>query len=315
MAHFYISTPMASAIAGEPRPVEISLIPQIGVPLGLSLLTIALGIVLYTQLSRVRSLMDRSFKALGAGPDRGFDVFIETLVRMSFYVTRLIQPGRLEFYVTATFAVIAAVLLVPLFLYDELPSIPAWPHDMPIHELTFIVIAVAGLLAVLTASSRLTAIIALGIQGFAVAVIFLLFGAPDLSFTQFMVETLSVVILTLVMTRLRLSPSDHRGLGQKLLDSTIAIACGTGFALFLMRATQASFDNRLTDFYNTYSKVIAHGANVVNVIIVDFRGTDTLGEIAVVMITGLAILALIRIRPAVVLKGPAKTVKKKGART
>ncbi|UXT96425.1 putative monovalent cation/H+ antiporter subunit A [Agrobacterium tumefaciens] len=314
IAHFYISTPMASAIAGEVRPVEISLIPHLGVPLGLSLLTIALGIVLYTQLSAVRSLMVRTFTALGAGPDRGFDVFIEMLVKVSFHVTRLIQPGRLEFYVTATFAVIAAVLLVPLFLYGELPSMPSWPRDMPVHELTFIAIAVAGLVAVLTASSRLTAIIALGIQGFAVAVIFLLFGAPDLSFTQFMVETLSVVILTLVMTRLRLSPSDHRGLGQKLLDSTIAIACGTGFALFLMRATQASFDNRLTDFYNTYSKVIAHGANVVNVIIVDFRGTDTLGEIAVVMITGLAILALIRIRPAAAVKGPAKTAKKKGAR-
>ncbi|CUX28753.1 putative monovalent cation/H+ antiporter subunit A [Agrobacterium deltaense Zutra 3/1] len=313
IAHFYISTPMASAIAGEARPVEISLIPHVGVPLGLSLLTIALGIVLYTQLSAVRGLIDRTFKALGAGPDRGFDVFIQMLVKVSFHITRIIQPGRLEFYVTATFAVIAAVLLVPLFLYGELPSMPSWPRDMPIHELTFIAIAVAGLIAVLTASSRLTAIIALGIQGFAVAVIFLLFGAPDLSFTQFMVETLSVVILTLVMTRLRLSPSDHRGLGQKLLDSTIAIACGTGFALFLMRATQASFDNRLTDFYNTYSKVIAHGANVVNVIIVDFRGTDTLGEIAVVMITGLAILALIRIRPAAAIKGSAKTAKKKGA--
>jgi multicomponent Na+:H+ antiporter subunit A len=314
LSHFYISTPMASAIAGEPRPVEISLIPHVGVPLGLSLLTIALGIVLYMQLSAVRGLMVRTFKALGAGPDRGFDVFIETLVKISFHVVRLIQPGRLEFYVTATFAVIAVVLLAPLFLYGEMPSMPAWPHDMKIHELTFIAIAVAGLVAVLTASSRLTAIIALGIQGFAVAVIFLLFGAPDLSFTQFMVETLSVVILTLVMTRLRLSPSDHRGPGQKLLDSTIAIACGTGFALFLMRATEASFDNRLTDFYNTYSKVIAHGANVVNVIIVDFRGTDTLGEIAVVMITGLAILALIRIRPAAAIKGPAKIAKKKGAR-
>ncbi|MBW9077913.1 putative monovalent cation/H+ antiporter subunit A [Rhizobium pusense] len=313
IAHFYISTPMASAIAGEARPVEISLIPHIGVPLGLSLLTIALGIVLYTQLSAVRGLIDRTFRALGAGPDRGFDVFIEMLVKMSFHITRLIQPGRLEFYVTATFAVIAAVLLVPLFLYGELPSMPSWPRDAPIHELTFIAIAVAGLIAVLTASSRLTTIIALGIQGFAVAVIFLLFGAPDLSFTQFMVETLSVVILTLVMTRLRLSPSDHRGLGQKLLDSSIAIACGTGFALYLMRATQVSFDNRLTDFYNSYSKVIAHGANVVNVIIVDFRGTDTLGEIAVVMITGLAILALIRIRPAAV-KEPAKRFKKKGAR-
>lgn len=59
---------------------------------------------------------------------------------------------------------------------------------------------------------------------------------------------------------------------------------------------EAPFDNLLTDFFNAYSKTIAHGANVVNVIIVDFRGTDTLGEIAVVMITGLAVLALIRVK-------------------
>ena len=63
-----------------------------------------------------------------------------------------------------------------------------------------------------------------------------------------------------------------------------------------MRATEAPFNDALTVFFNTYSKSIAHGANVVNVIIVDFRGTDTLGEIAVVTVTGLAILALIRMR-------------------
>ncbi|NWJ25190.1 putative monovalent cation/H+ antiporter subunit A [Rhizobium sp. RM] len=313
IAHFYVSTPMASAIAAKPREVDISLIPHIGVPLGLSLLTIAAGILIFSKLDAIRGLVARSLEAIGPGPDRGFDAFISALVKLSFHVTRFLQPGRLEFYVTATFAVVAAALLVPLFVYGELPAMPAWPHDILIHELTFVVIAVAGLVAVLTASSRLTAIIALGIQGFAVAVIFLLFGAPDLSFTQFMVETLSVVILTLVMTRLRLSLSDHRGLGQKLLDSSIAIACGMGFALFLLRATQATFDNRLTDFYNAYSKIIAHGANVVNVIIVDFRGTDTLGEIAVVMITGLAILALIRIRPAAAIPGKTKKTLKKGA--
>src|SRR5690606_11699295 len=143
---------------------------------------------------------------------------------------------------------------------------------------------------------RLPAIASLGIQGFAVAVIFLLFGAADLSFTQFMVETLSVVILTLVMTRLRLSSADHRPLPKLLVDTTIAIAIGLGFTLFLLKATQAPFNAYLTEFFNAYSKVIAHGANVVNVIIVDFRGTDTLGEISVVMITGLAVLALIRVR-------------------
>jgi multicomponent Na+:H+ antiporter subunit A len=295
-AHEFISTPMATAIAGIPRPVEISLVPHIGVPLGLSLLTIAIGITLYLGFSNVRALMARTLESIGPGPDKAFDLVITALVKISFQVTRFLQPGRLEFYVTATFAVIAVALLVPIFVYGELPDMPVWPQDILIHELTFVAIAVIGLVAVLMANSRLTAIIALGIQGFAVAVIFLLFGAPDLSFTQFMVETLSVVILTLVMTRLHLSPTDHRSLGQKLLDSTIAIACGLGFSLMLLKSTQGPFNNSLTEFFNAYSKVIAHGANVVNVIIVDFRGTDTLGEIAVVMITGLAILALVRVR-------------------
>lgn len=294
--HAGISTPMAVAIAGEPRLVEMSLIPHIGVPLALSLFTVALGIMIYTRLAAVRGLMVRTLAAIGPGPDKAFDVVLSALVRFSFVVTRTLQPGRLEFYVTATFGIIALALLVPLFAYGELPAMPVWPSQMKFHEITFIAIAVIGLVAVLTAASRLTAIVALGIQGFAVAVLFLLFGAPDLSFTQFMVETLSVVIMTLVMTRLRLSPSDHRGLGQKLLDGTIAVACGTGFALMLLKSTQSPFDTALTDFFSTYSKVIAHGNNVVNVIIVDFRGTDTLGEIAVVMVTGLAILALIRIR-------------------
>lgn len=296
--HTAISTPMASAIAGEPRGVDISLVPHIGAPLALSLFTVGLGIAIFTMLGTARALMDRTFEAMGPGPDKGFDAFISGLVRFSFGLTRVLQPGRLEFYVTATCVMIAAALLVPLFAYDELPVMPIWPHHAQIQEVTFVAIAVIGLVAVLLASSRLTAIIALGIQGFAVAVLFLLFGAPDLSFTQFMVETLSVVILTLVMTRLRLSPSDHRGLGQKILDGMIAMACGTGFALMLLKSTEQPFDNSLTTFFNAYSKIIAHGNNVVNVIIVDFRGTDTLGEIAVVMITALAVLALIRIRSA-----------------
>lgn len=157
-------------------------------------------------------------------------------------------------------------------------------------------IAVIGLVAVVLAQDRLTAIVSLGIQGFSVAVIFLLYGAPDLAFTQFMIETLAVVILALVMTRLRLSPSDHRPFRETLPDAAIALACGLGATLLLLKVTEGPFNAALSDFFNQYSKTIAHGANVVNVIIVDFRGTDTLGEIAVVMIAALAILSLVRLR-------------------
>jgi multicomponent Na+:H+ antiporter subunit A len=182
-----------------------------------------------------------------------------------------------------------------MWLYDELPAMPAMP-DLLFYEWAVIVIAVVGLLAVVTSNDRLTAIVSLGIQGFAVALLFLLFGAPDLAFTQFMVETLSVVILALVMTRLKLTQSDHRPTGQKIADISVAALCGAGLGLMLLKVTQGTLDLALSEFFAAYSRVIAHGRNIVNVILVDFRGIDTLGEITVVMIAGLTILALIRIR-------------------
>ncbi|MFM2281406.1 MAG: multisubunit Na+/H+ antiporter subunit [Pseudomonadota bacterium] len=294
--HHLLSSPMASAVFGAPLTVEISVVPHWGMALILSLLTIAAGALLYFAGGAVRSFADRMVRAIGWGPDRGFDQFVSALVHLSVRITRFLQPGRLELYLTATFIIIAVALLVPMAIFGEWPSFPeplAWPQ---LHEAGMMLIAVIGLVAVLVARTRLTAIVSLGIQGFAVAVLYLMFGAPDLSFTQFMVETLSVVILALIMTRLRLETTDHRPTVQKLVDGTIAIGCGLGFALYLLRAVQVPFNSALTEFFSHYSKLLAHGANVVNVIIVDFRGSDTLGEIAVVVITGLSILALIRLR-------------------
>ncbi|MFS8044718.1 putative monovalent cation/H+ antiporter subunit A [Rhizobium sp. BR 314] len=293
--HVYVTSPMASAVAGKELHISASPIPHVGLPLALSLATVLAGILVYWQLDRARFVMSVILRHLGPGPDRGFDGLISGLVRLSHAVSRILQPGRLEIYVTVTFLCLAAMLLVPLVVYGELPAVPAWP-SLQWHEATIFLIAVIGLASVVLARDRLTAIVSLGIQGFAVAVIFLLFGAPDLSFTQFMVETLSVVILAMVMTRLRLSPADRRPPLKMFAHALLAIGCGAGFSLLLLKATQAPFDLTLTAFFDRYSKLIAHGDNVVNVIIVDFRGTDTLGEIAVVAMTGLAILALIRIR-------------------
>lgn len=294
--HARISTPMASAVAGEATPVSISLIPSIGMPLLLSIVTVAVGIAAYLAVDRLRAVIASALAAIGWGPDRGFDQFMRGLVRFSFRVTALLQPGRLDFYVKVTFVFIALALLVPMVMFDELPQWPTWPSDARFHELAIIGIGILGLFAVLVAKDRVTAIVSLGIQGFAVALIFMLFGAPDLSFTQFMVETLSVVILALVMTRLRLNASDYRPTGERIVGGAIAIAGGLAFTLYLLKVTQGTLDMRLTEFFNEFSRPVAHGANIVNVILVDFRGTDTLGEIAVVTIAGLAILALLRVR-------------------
>lgn len=288
--------PMLSAITGHAAETELHLVPAyIGAPLLLSLATFALGLGLYLQLNRLRALMDSTLTAIGWGPDKGFDQFVAALVSLSNGVTRFVQGGKMQTYMTLTFIATAFAVLLPRYVAGGWPAVPSIP-DYRFYEWGILFIAAVGLIAVLIAKTRLTAIVSLGIQGFAVALIFMLFGAPDLSFTQFMVETLSVVILALVMTRLNLNPRDHRPFGAAVVSSVIAAAVGLGMGLTLLAVTQQPFDTRLSDFFADFSRTIAHGRNIVNVIIVDFRGFDTLGEISVVVLTGLCVLALIRVR-------------------
>lgn len=292
--HEFVS-PMASAIAGSSVVAHASVIPHFSLPLVLSIATIALGIVIYLNLERARFAMAWLLVKIGWGPDHGFDQFISGIVKLSTAVTRFSQNGRMEAYMTTVFIFFGVLLWGSMYYFDELPSIPAFPI-LAFYEWGIIVIAAIGLFSVIYANDRLTAIVSLGIQGFAVALIFMLFGAPDLSFTQFMVETLSVVILALVMTRLTLNKTDARRWREQLFDACVALLAGSGLMVLLLAVIESPFDSTLSDFFTANSKVIAHGGNIVNVIIVDFRGLDTLGEISVVMITGLSILALIRVK-------------------
>jgi multicomponent Na+:H+ antiporter subunit A len=170
------------------------------------------------------------------------------------------------------------------------------PHaaSLTFYEWGAIAMAAAGVATVVAARTRLGAIIALGIQGTAVALIFLFFGAPDLAFTQLMVETLSVVIFALVMARLNLSVHDRRVFEDWARDGTLAVVSGVALTAVLLRVLETVFDGRLGSFFAAQSVPAAHGRNIVNVILVDFRGLDTLGEISVVMTAGIAVLALLR---------------------
>lgn len=261
----------------------------------LSILTWAIGAALYWKLDDVRRILKTAEERINWNFDLLFDQLMFGLIRLSDAITRVWHHGRLELYLIVVFIGFAVALLAPLLILDVPVTMPAIP-DMTFYEWGVMAIAVLGLIAVTIARTRLVAIVSLGIQGFAVALIFMLFGAPDLSFTQFMVETLSVVILALVMTRLHLEQRDFRVLEELLRDGTLALLCGVGVTGLLWAVLDHPLDTRLTDFFAATSVAIAHGHNIVNVILVDYRGLDTLGEISVVMTAGIAILALIRIR-------------------
>ena len=282
--------------------------------LWLSVLTWGIAFLAYRQAAAIRTMARRLESALRWSLDHGFDQAMFSLIRFSGAVTRALHHGRLELYLVTVFVLLGLALLVPLFALGGvnvlLPTaelgnwgaVLSWPQ-LEIHEWAVVALAAFGLILVLFADKRLIAILALGVQGTGVALIFLLFGAPDLAFTQLMVEILSVVILALVMTRLRLEETDHRRGEDRLLDGAIALVCGAGVSLMLMVVLAGTLDTRLSDLFTATSVPIAHGANIVNVILVDYRGFDTLGEISVVMAAGMAIMVLLRNRRRVAARG------------
>jgi multicomponent Na+:H+ antiporter subunit A len=143
-------------------------------------------------------------------------------------------------------------------------------------------------LAVVT-SSRLAAAAGLGVVGVGAALVFLLFGAPDVAITQLLVETLTVVLLAVALLRLpRLAPDWRPG------HAALSAAVGAIVALALLAVLREPFDRRLSDWFETASWPEAHGRNIVNVILVDFRALDTFGEIVVVAVAAVAALALLR---------------------
>lgn len=292
-----ILTPFASSIANIQidSHLHMGLDMVMTIPFALSALTWVLGIVIYLAVTDIRGALRGASNAIGWSFDKLFDFLMFGLVRVSSNVTRFFHHGRLELYLLVVFAGFALALIVPLWNSFQVPTMPSFTV-LTFYEWAILGMAMIGLIAVLVAKTRLVAIVSLGIQGFAVALFFLLFGAPDLGFTQFMVETLSVVILALVMTRLHLDQRDARVPAEIFRDGGLAVIVGVGVTALMFTVLQSDLDMRLSDFFTQTSVPLAHGHNIVNVILVDFRGLDTLGEISVVMTTGIAILALIRIR-------------------
>lgn len=286
--------PATSAILGVEVVTHLTFgVDLLGPAFWLSVVTWVLAIGLFMRLDLARTLLRRAATAIGWSFDIGFDWVYFGIVRIAGGATRLLHHGRLELYLLVVFVLLVAAAIGPLWLMDGLPRGPR-ALDLQFYEWGLVGLAVLGVVTVVYARSRLFAILALGVQGLAVALLYLLFGAPDLSFTQFMVEILSVVILALVMTRLDLDGADPRPLEDWVRDGGVALLGGIAVTALLWAVIEGPLDLRLSTFFNAHSVPLAHGHNIVNVILVDFRGLDTLGEISVVMTAGVAILALIR---------------------
>ena len=283
-----------TAVMGRQATLDLVLFKAADWKLLLTLATFVAGAALFLLWRRSAGSWRAALNpTLGRGPDRGYDRVMEGLAALAAWQTRLLQPGLLHRYMAASFAVVTLAVAASLARGDVRFSL-AFDGGRLIEWAVFAVTAAAALVAAF-ATTRLLAVTALGMLGLGVAMIFMLFGAPDVAITQFMVETLVVVILALVLIRLpgfRLSSRSDR---PRWLYGSISVGTGAIVTLLLLGVLAEPFDPRLSEWFGATAVPQAFGHNVVNVILVDFRALDTLGEIIVVFAAALSALAAIGI--------------------
>jgi multicomponent Na+:H+ antiporter subunit A len=146
-------------------------------------------------------------------------------------------------------------------------------------------VGLAGGLAATRARSLFAAMIATGLTGLVAALTFLTNGAPDLALTQFAVESLVVVLFTAALLALPLTAPTTRSRGDRRRDAVLAAGLSVLLFAALLDMSAAPQRTEVSAFFGARSYVEAFGRNVVNVILVDFRGFDTLGETTVIALS------------------------------
>ena len=162
------------------------------------------------------------------------------------------------------------------------------------YDVLIVFVIIAGAVAATLARSTMSAVLSLGAVGYGVAMTFLSFGAPDLAMTQFSVETLTVLIYVLVFRHFRrLGALTSRLVRAR--DALIAAGIGTFIGGLLLSVATTETAPRLREYFAQFGPTLGHGRNIVNVILVDFRAFDTLGEIAVLATAAIGVHGLLRL--------------------
>ncbi|WP_245575113.1 hydrogen gas-evolving membrane-bound hydrogenase subunit E [Meiothermus rufus] len=279
---------VASAVKGKAVEYHLKLWPGFNLALLLSLLTVLLGLGLYFLYPRLWAWMATDPLP---GPENAYNALLRGLMRLAVGLARLLQNGSLRAYLVWTFA--GLVGLVGLAL---LPKGLAWPQGAaPLKPALGLLVGLMllGALAALRLRSHLGMVVVVGIVGAGVALLFLLQNAPDLAITQFLVETLTAILIALVLLQI---PRLGRVPPGRPLDKLVALAFGGLITLLMLHMLGQPIAPHLSRFFAEKSLPEGFGQNIVNVILVDFRGLDTFGEIAVVGLAGLGVYALLRRR-------------------
>jgi multicomponent Na+:H+ antiporter subunit A len=287
--------PAITAVSMENVEVKLKLWHGFNQIFYLSLFTIFAGIGLYLLMLKRKNLLTawRNINSIifYVKFEKVFTWVIEKFVVVATMKTKAVQHGYHRYYILTIF-VFTSILLWVQLLYT-----PSMVFNMQftlkpfyISGLAVVIILVSIASAVL--SSRIVTIIAMGVAGYGIALIFLYYSAIDLAITQILVETLTVVMFMAILQRLPqfavLSPKRTR-----FRDLFIALGFGSVMTILSLKAVNINLNRPISDFFLENSYTRAFGENVVNVILVDFRALDTMGEVTVLTLAAVGVYLLL----------------------
>ncbi|RUQ96895.1 DUF4040 family protein [Labedella endophytica] len=284
----------ATAAIGADADTHLELWHGFNAALLISALVIGSGAILVALRSHVDRVMRRlvfPFSALGVvdSSRAGIIAVGERVSRASGDRT----PTRHLLIPVVCLVLIAVVIGVSI---GELPPVVADPTQ-PL-DWVLVVLILAGTAATVFAHTRVAAVVVLGVVGFAMTLWFFWLGAADVALTQLLVEILTICVLVLVLRRLprRFSKDSTR---RRATSAIIAVAAGIATTVAVLALTGRRELSSAADYYLRNAETETGGANIVNTILVDFRALDTLGELTVLGVAGVAVAVLLKARHTV----------------
>jgi multicomponent Na+:H+ antiporter subunit A len=286
--------PAVNAFFSGQAPVRPALFHGFNMPLLLSVTTLSLGGLIYCWRDSINAVLSAVSRRFPISAQGGYEAGLNLFLKSAHATTDRLQNGSLHRYLLITITVFTVTTAVFWLQNSTGGGASLRPPDLPLSQWLLVGIMSAAIVTVVVTRSRVLAVSALGIVGGGAALVFLVYGAPDLALTQLLVENLTLIIVSIVL--LRLPPLDKTVRpvsGMRWVDGLAALGAGILVAALSMATTGGDIDRQLTAFFEQNSVIAAHGRNIVNVILVDFRSLDTLGEITVVATAGLSGFALI----------------------
>jgi multicomponent Na+:H+ antiporter subunit A len=260
----------------------------------LSIFAILLGVLIFILRKPVTRFIIKTIK--------WFDIYHLPTIFMSvmnYYLriagknTQRIQHGYHRFYLMTFFIVTLAILAFQInWNFSDLVPIGGYTPIRTNIVILLIVSSLAVLFAVFS-KSRLSAILSMGVVGYGIALLYLFYGAIDLSITQFLAETVVMVLFVMVIYYLpKFAVLSTRK--SRVRDVVISLAVGAMVTLVVLHSHVLNMYEPVSKFFAENSFLQAHGRNIVNVILVDFRALDTLGEITVLTLAAAGVYSLFR---------------------